>query len=394
MKNIQLFFFGFLNVGSFSLSTAQVTDYIYGIDNPSSGVFYFSKAEITTGIITELTQVPVSFLSGSSSSCIDAGGLKYYYCSGDMMMTFDPVSGNLLSNQVLPLPVNSRLIQVQYNSCDSMIYGILNKSNPVSCEFARYNPAANTVTSLSSLPLMSFCMGCQAMLDPDSAIYSFFNGNMVGIDINTGAVKYNSVVQNYPGESFGHVALYCPTHQVFGTSANAAQSTKYMSMVNPYTGIVTHISESGWQAGFMKPATAGSCIDQSNHVFYYGATQLIVGADVLNGNMVYNQSTAPQTLHLIQHFTGCTCHVTGIEEDIPGNNFSVYPNPASTAFTIDANGTLLKAQVEIFNLFGERFFSDMISLPSIIQCDNFPSGIYFVQIQTNKGAFVQKLMKQ
>jgi hypothetical protein len=394
MKNhIFIFPLAIIFFGSSLQCSAQVSNYIYGIDNPSSGIFYFSKAEIATGVVTELTQVPIFVIGSNNSSCIDADGLIYYFCTGDRLMSFDPVTGSLLSNLLLPLSAGTELLQIQYNPCDSSIYGIMNKTNPLAIHFARYQPANNTLTTISSLPAMGFCMGCQGMLDPDSSIYSFFNGNMIGIALSSGQILYDNPVINYPGETFGHVALLCQTHQVFGTSANGAQSTKYLSIVDPYTGVVTHVAEAGWQAGFIKPAMAGSCIDQANHIFYYGASQLIVGASVLNGSMVYNKSTAPQNLNLIQNFSGCSCHLTGIEENEPDYLFGIFPNPATSSFSI-SSASLIKAKIEIYNLLGEKIFSAADCRLLTVDCRLFPPGIYFVTLNTEKGTAVQKLIKQ
>jgi hypothetical protein len=157
MKNyIFIFCLAFICLAVSFHGSAQVSSYIYGIDNPSAGNYYFSKAEIASGIVTGLAQIPIPGLGGEYSSCVDADGLKYYFCTGVEMMAFDPVSGSMLWNQLLPLSPNTQLLQIQYNTCDSSIYGILNTTVPPGCHFARYNPSANLLTTISQLPQFGF----------------------------------------------------------------------------------------------------------------------------------------------------------------------------------------------------------------------------------------------
>jgi hypothetical protein len=70
------------------------------------------------------------------------------------------------------------------------------------------------------------------------------------------------------------------------------------------------------------------------------------------------------------------------------------PNPVVKYLTITAYDNL-KA-VSIFNQLGELFHSLAIINKSqiTVDCEDFPPGIYYVQIQNDKGCFTQKLIKQ
>src|SRR5436189_123915 len=71
----------------------------------------------------------------------------------------------------LPLPASTSLIHIEYDPCDSMIYGILNHP-PISIGLARYDRVANSFQTIATLdPLMSFC-NCGDYIDPLTGVYA------------------------------------------------------------------------------------------------------------------------------------------------------------------------------------------------------------------------------
>lgn len=85
---------------------------------------------------------------------------------------------------------------------------------------------------------------------------------------------------------------------------------------------------------------------------------------------------------------------TGIKE-IVNFSFKIFPNPTAEKFTIDikdlneADGT-----VKIRNVLGEIVFQKQIDTKQETLDLNLPSGMYFVELSTNKGTIVQKLCIQ
>jgi len=74
--------------------------------------------------------------------------------------------------------------------------------------------------------------------------------------------------------------------------------------------------------------------------------------------------------------------------------WSLFPNPASSTFTIQINSQLQNVDLEIFNLTGGKIYSGAFSKQFTFDCEQFPSGIYFVKLQTEKGSAVEKLVIQ
>jgi len=97
-------------------------------------------------------------------------------------------------------------------------------------------------------------------------------------------------------------------------------------------------------------------------------------------------------------YTGCSS-VNVPEDESYSALFSISPNPANSAFTITTTTQLQNAQLEIFNLLGEKIYSAALnSKQQTINCEYFPKGIYFVKLQSDPeglgGSAMQKLVVQ
>jgi len=73
----------------------------------------------------------------------------------------------------------------------------------------------------------------------------------------------------------------------------------------------------------------------------------------------------------------------------------VYPNPTTGELTID-NGQLTITKVEIYDVVGRKLFEQKENLTVLRSYDLtvFPSGLYFLRIQTEAGEVIKKVMKQ
>src|SRR5690349_15541299 len=105
---------------------SQVSNYIYAINNTAVGVYYFSKIDATTGVITNLSSVPYSISSNASSSFIDDYSKIYYYNSGSTLTGFDAASGSVVSTVPILIAGEGEFLYPAFNPCDSNIYGIVN----------------------------------------------------------------------------------------------------------------------------------------------------------------------------------------------------------------------------------------------------------------------------
>ena len=85
-----------------------------------------------------------------------------------------------------------------------------------------------------------------------------------------------------------------------------------------------------------------------------------------------------------------TCIVTKIEEGLASRGNALYPNPTSGSFTIELAE---ESNVNIYNMLGQNVMcQSSISGRQQINLENAPKGLYFVQIQSENGTEVKKLI--
>jgi len=83
---------------------------------------------------------------------------------------------------------------------------------------------------------------------------------------------------------------------------------------------------------------------------------------------------------------------TGITE-LSSNSFSVFPNPASSTFTIQSEKLI--TGIEITNIYGQKVFSETISAKNkTIDISDLAEGIYFLQLNSAGKTTVQKFIKE
>jgi len=84
----------------------------------------------------------------------------------------------------------------------------------------------------------------------------------------------------------------------------------------------------------------------------------------------------------------------GIEEPLTNtNDFFISPNPVKDNFTISVNAEIRNAQVEIYNVFGQKLYSAAINKQQeTINMKQFSPGIYFVKMSDGEKMYVQKII--
>jgi hypothetical protein len=81
-------------------------------------------------------------------------------------------------------------------------------------------------------------------------------------------------------------------------------------------------------------------------------------------------------------------------------NSNVYPNPTNGSFTLETNfAKNEKLSIMLYNLMGEKVITVEENAPAgnykrKVNMDELPSGFYFLSLQTESRAFIQKIMKQ
>ena len=80
-----------------------------------------------------------------------------------------------------------------------------------------------------------------------------------------------------------------------------------------------------------------------------------------------------------------------LEDNEIGKNFTVYPNPVNNHLQLQLSTTLEFKKATIYNYYGQLVLQ---SKATTINVSNLSSGVYFLEIETNKGKGVKKIIKQ
>ncbi|WP_293889867.1 zinc-dependent metalloprotease [Flavobacterium sp.] len=78
------------------------------------------------------------------------------------------------------------------------------------------------------------------------------------------------------------------------------------------------------------------------------------------------------------------------------NDFSIYPNPSKGSFTIQFKDMMNSYSVEVYDVTGktiyENNYDQSSNLAQVVNLDNATSGVYFVNIKSDKGIVTKKLV--
>jgi hypothetical protein len=86
----------------------------------------------------------------------------------------------------------------------------------------------------------------------------------------------------------------------------------------------------------------------------------------------------------------------GIKENSVKENISVYPNPATSTLTVETNDILFNTcNLQLFDIMGNLLLEkSLINNKTNIDISSFPSGVYAVEVKTEKGVEVKKFVKE
>ena len=210
--------------------------------------------------------------------------------------------------------------------------------------------------------------------------------NLVPIDIGH-EVFYGWGGQGIDSVDIATITLKVPTSAV--SSYQTAEVWKEMIiegggiLVNP----VTNNPEQGYTTGdglYGGRATATVTAVPRNGYRFVNWT--IDGAVISTANPY--SFTVTEDVELVANFN----ESVGIVETGRAPSLQVYPNPTKDELRIE-NGELKINNVEIYDIYGKKQFSTFNFQFSTINVSHFPTGIYFIKIETDKGIVTKKFIK-
>lgn len=145
-------------------------------------------------------------------------------------------------------------------------------------------------------------------------------------------------------------------------------------------------------------------VDQSNSlsdpVVLTGSHNWSTSANTQNdeNTVIVHDATVANIYYqeFVKHFTA-DGGVMSVEESAAEDLFSLYPNPSDGVVNVNLN---MNGEIKIYNLIGEEIGSWQLPVEKNesnnyrIDLRKFPSGIYFLLVQTEKGIAARKIIKQ
>jgi hypothetical protein len=122
---------------------------------------------------------------------------------------------------------------------------------------------------------------------------------------------------------------------------------------------------------------------------YCAIQQLITNGQITESEYSATNNKYNPTYSQMQN-NGCS---TLSIEKLDANAFSVYPNPTSNFLNLKNTKHYKINKISLFSVLGKNIYEKQEESNSI-DFSNFPKGIYFLKIETDKGTALQKIIKQ
>ncbi len=127
-------------------------------------------------------------------------------------------------------------------------------------------------------------------------------------------------------------------------------------------------------------------------VYTRDTTLPFMGKAIFDKNMHDNQRI--QRWFANNSFPSCLQLNTRVnEQNNMANNFTIYPNPTSGEFQVSSDKYQISS-IEIYNVYGEKVYEKLsiTNSPLSLNLSEAKNGIYFLQLKTNEGIAVKKLV--
>jgi hypothetical protein len=381
---------------------AQPSGFIYGLHH-QNGNEYFSKIDLANGQLTNMDPLPfVSLFSNKISSFADWDQGIYYYSTGNKIAAFDINSGALLYNVNYSIPSTAYVSGLEYNACDSAIYGVFVSAITGTYLLVKLNPSSGTIATIGIDSLSTYpANGDGYFIDPVNQVYYFSrNNNLWKIDMLSGQVISTTPIINLPGEMILFIRRECATGLIYCTSGSLTTTARYLSTLDPVTGLVSHVSANSFPSYYsMLLLNGGSTLRQTGTYYYEVPDDTIVGVDLLTGTIsqVMVVTMGNSYLESLLAYPQCSCTGTTAipdsEDQLAAVTISF--NPVSSLLTVTSNyAGQSDGSIRIINLLGEVFYEEKsFSGNTSVDLQSYAKGMYIVEVISDGKKTVEKLVR-
>lgn len=365
---------------------------LFCVRNSSTfGGFAYCEIDLPNDTVYDKTLLPGYIGSLFVSTTADAMHSVYYACDGQRLFGVNTITDSVVLNLQLPLGASDYMTTIQYNPCDSTIYGLFTTSSSNSFSaVCSFRPSDSLFTANLASVANIYHSGQQGAIDPGNNIYYFENGStstsfIGGYDITQNAVLFNTQVSPLNlSLLFRGIRYDCDSARVIGLEIDQSLQQTHLATVDVLSGALTHISPVP-AANTFYFSLGGATLDHTTGTFYYSSGQASISTFDNSGSNYTNDTLPVSGMVGIETMSGCTCSVsTGIMEE-HAIVIATWPNPFTE--TVSFSGVDLYNELVIYNSLGAIVYRQNVNSDSVtIDGSAWPAGLYTYHFKRNGGS--------
>jgi hypothetical protein len=219
------------------LQVAAQSGELYGLSrNNEPAELFLSNISTPAGTDTLLGSTLYDSLLIVTGTTLNAYENTYLVLSNDIIFSIDITNGDILSSVDVNLPIeNAYMRSLVFNPSDSNYYGIVIQSDTLGAAilFASIDVVSGDVTVLSDATLTNFLMPGRNIIDPYQMVYYMFSDTqLLGIDLYTGDILTQPVIENPYGVQFDNISFNCKDGLIYGLIPATDTALVYLGTID------------------------------------------------------------------------------------------------------------------------------------------------------------------
>lgn len=277
---------------------------------------------------------------------------------------------------------------------DSLIYKQLRKISPASISII--NKSYNSTTKQLSFTVKADFIGD---VKGDLRLNAYLTENNVhGSSYDVSLNGYNQLnnFYNVPWSPYYQMGYYSSTNSTY--VLNAFQFKHQNTLVHSFDGSFGNAgvipTTGGTQGQSYQKTFTLTVPTPTNAINKYNSDNLyIVGFLAEYNTNLYNRNI----LNVVKEKITSNSETVGVKEIEGKTQLSVYPNPSSGKIYLTSPNEINTYEIKVVDLMGRIVLIEnliQVGNPSVLDVSSLTNGIYFLQISSVQGSFVEKIVIQ
>ena len=168
-----------------------------------------------------------------------------------------------------------------------------------------------------------------------------------------------------------------------------APSNGKIMRFDPLSGVILDSTSAITQGGFFSPRISAAqnniiyATNGENGVYAFDLSLNLIWSDVLNLNNTSGVSITPAGLAVVSGGNKVRVYKASVNTDVPEimeASLNIYPNPATSYFTVESSCTDQSCTFKLSDAYGKEIKSGILSDRTIIQTDDLVPGLYLITV--------------